>query len=278
MTVPVGRVEYTSGTPPCAGVGLAWSRDDVDGAVHSRLTAILMDRRGGAEIDALLAGLVETEFTSDGLRGILSSPDGVEARTSLHARHASEEVEEWRVGEALAVAYLEDHRRCNFPWPASRDMRNRKSSLPGADLVGFATDGEGRCFAFGEVKMSSEHKYPPRVMSGGDGLMRQLCTLRDERSARDDLVRYLGYRAVSASWSSDFKEAGGRYLDDSTDVAVFGMLIRDAPPDAKDLNRATAKLASGNPSRIQIELLAIYVPAGSLTMAAAEPPRSGVSP
>ena len=279
MPVPVGRVQYTCGAPPCSGIGLAWTGADVDDAARDRLAAVLMDRQGRLEINALLAGLVETEFMSDGLRRILSVSDGPEARTSLNMRfQASGEAEEWRVGEALAAVYLEDHRRCRFPWPAIRDLRNMKSSLPGADLVGFTTDDDGRCFAFGEVKTSGEHRYPPRVLHGEDGLILQLSKLRDDRSARDDLVRYLGYRAVSASWNSDFKDAVGRYLKDSTDVAVFGMLIRDVPPDTRDLHSATSKLASGDPSRLRIEFLAIYVPAGSLRIAAVASPRSGGIP
>jgi hypothetical protein len=72
--------------------------------------------------------------------------------------------EEWRVGEALAEAYLVAHRTCKFPWPDGRDARKAGSSLPGADLVGFQQHGGTDRFAFGEVKTSGEIRYPPGAM------------------------------------------------------------------------------------------------------------------
>ncbi len=74
----------------------------------------------------------------------------------------------WREGEALAQAWLTDHKDCDFPWPFNRDLRHHGASLPGAELVGFTgTDGEPR-FAFGQVKTSKEAKHPPQVVNQGD--------------------------------------------------------------------------------------------------------------
>ena len=55
-------------------------------------------------------------------------------RSALSAKHP---VFDWQVGEAMAEAYLVDHRQCEFPWPSGRDLRNPEASPAGADLVGF---------------------------------------------------------------------------------------------------------------------------------------------
>ena len=147
MTVGTGEVVYSMGAPPCSGVGLRWSDDELNTAMDGQVAAVLLDDEGKAIIEDILAGLAETDFSQDGLRRVLEDPD---------------EIEDWRVGEAIAETYLTDHRSCSFPWPDGRDERKRGSSLPGADLVGFGIDDDddGDCFAFGEVKTSSERSCP----------------------------------------------------------------------------------------------------------------------
>ena len=122
--------------------------------------------------------------------------------------------EKWRVGEAFAETYLTQHRGCSFPWPDSRDERRPKSSLPGADLVGFQVDGEICRFAFGEVKTSTERKYPPTLLYGRSGMTTQLEHLRSSRNTRDCLMRYLFFRQKSLSEKdvSHLRLAGQRYL------------------------------------------------------------------
>src|SRR5690606_37858342 len=122
------------------GLGLTWSDDDLNAAMSGSLPAILFDDAGKADIEDILTGLAETEFEQEGLRRVLAHPD---------------DVDDWRVGEARAEAYLTEHRGCCFPWPDGRDERKRGSSLPGADLVGLVGDAQGDCLAFGEVKTSS---------------------------------------------------------------------------------------------------------------------------
>ena len=152
MTVAAGEIVYELGGAPCSGVGLQWSNAELNSALRGQVAAVLFDDEGKADIEAILAASAQTDFAQDGLRRILKDP---------------EEIEDWRVGEAIAETYLTEHRSCSFPWPDSRDERKSGSSLPGADLVGFGRDDDGDCLAFGEVKASSERKYPPGAMYGG---------------------------------------------------------------------------------------------------------------
>ena len=149
---------------PCAGIGLVWGDEELDAALSGPVATVLFDDEGKANIESILTDLVETDFEQDSLKRILSDPDAIE---------------DWRVGEAIAETYLQDHRDCCFPWPDGRDERKSGSSLPGADLVGFGKDEEGDCLAFGEVKTSSEAGYPPSAMYGRTGLKKQLEDLRD---------------------------------------------------------------------------------------------------
>ena len=249
MTIGAGELVYDLGESPCSGVGLRWSDEELNAALNNRIAAVLFDDEGRANIEEILAGLAETDFAQDGLRRVLGDPD---------------QVEDWRVGEAIAETYLRDHRSCSFPWPDGRDERKSGSSLPGADLVGFGIDNAGDCLAFGEVKTSSEHSYPPGAMYGRTGLKRQLEDLRDDEAIRDDLVRYLGHRAGSAPWRARFQHAVGRYLQNTSDVQLYGYLVRDVDPHLDDLRVRVGDLGAARPEGTRIELLALYLPLGSL--------------
>ena len=170
------------------------------------------------------------------------------------------DVANWRVGEAIAETYLTDHRSCYFPWPDGRDERKSRSSLPGADLVGFGVDRDGDCLAFGEVKTSSDRNYPPGVMYGSTGLKKQLEDLRDSESIRDDLLKYLTHRVTEAPWRERLENAGKRYLRNKSDVQLFGFLVRDVEPDQGDLKARVNALGSDRPAGTRIELLALYLP------------------
>lgn len=249
MKVSAGEVNYSLGGPPCSGVGLRWSDQELDLALNDRVAAVVFDDEGSANIQAVLTGLADTNFAQDTLRRVLEDPD---------------HVEDWRVGEAIAEAYLTDHRSCSFPWPDGRDERKRGSSLPGADLVGIGSDDNGDCFAFGEVKTSSEHRYPPGAMYGRTGLKQQLEDLRDDETIRDDLVRYLGHRSGSAPWQERFQQAASRYLRSTSDVQLYGFLVRDVEPHPDDLQVRVRSLGDACPKGTCIELLALYLPEESL--------------
>ena len=249
MRVSMGERVYTIASDPCSGIGLSWSREEMDAAINGPVSSVLFDEEGREILAEFLVGIAETKFAQEGLSRILDDP---------------EEVEDWRVGEAIAEVYLREHRSCYFPWPDERDERKRRSSLPGADLIGIGTDVDGDCFAFGEVKTSSENRYPPRSMYGHSGLKRQIEDLRDRQSIRDQLLRYMGFRANGASWQERFKNAVGRYLQNNADVQLFGFLVRDVEPNEDDLSARVEGLATDCPERMRIELLALYLPRGSI--------------
>lgn len=250
MTVAEGNTVYNQGEAPCCGAGISWSPEELDTALVDRVAPLVFDDVGKADIDGILSGLAETDFAQEGLRAILADPD---------------DVEDWRVGEAIAEAYLTDHRACEFPWPDGRDERKSGSSLPGADLVGFRSDEDGDAFAFGEVKTSSETKYPPGAVYGRTGLKQQLEDLRDREKIRDDLLKYLCHRAKGASWKPRFEGASRRYLQNKSDVHLYGFLVRDVDPHKDDLRVRVTKLADGCPNGTAIELLALYLPSGRIT-------------
>lgn len=255
MTVAVGASCYRIGSSPCKGTGLAWTNGELDDAIFGPVAALVFDDAGKADIATLLAGVAETEFAQDGLAEVLSDPD---------------DIEDWRVGEAIAETYLTDHRSCTFPWPDGRDERKARSSLPGADLVGFQTDEYGDRFAFGEVKTSSEAKYPPGAAYGPKGLKQQLEDLRDKRPIRDRLMKYLGHRAGTAVWRDRYRAASRRYLANSSDVQLFGVLIRDVGPHEDDVRVRVDKLAIACPDKTVIELLALYIPPGNIAKLSAK--------
>ena len=152
----------------------------------------------------------------------------------------------WREGEALAEAWLVTHKNCEFPWPFHRDLRHHRASLPGAELVGFTgtTTSDVR-IAFGQVKTSKDDDSPPSVINAGDkSLIKQALQLRDDQNIKTTLVNYLAYRAtLSVSWAPKFRAAAARYFHSGfMEIAIFGVLVRDVPPNDADLKNAASHL------------------------------------
>ncbi len=78
MTVAHGRAVYSLGDPPCTGLGLKWSSEELDAALDGPVTAVLFDDEGKADIEEILRGIVETAFVQDGLRRVLADPGDIE--------------------------------------------------------------------------------------------------------------------------------------------------------------------------------------------------------
>lgn len=249
MALALGNECYSLGERPCNGSGRTWTEAELDEAITGTVSALVFDDQGKADIEELLAGVAETEFAQEQLAEVLANPN---------------EIEDWRVGEAIAEAYLTEHRDCLFPWPDGRDERKSGSSLPGADLVGLQKDEHGDRFAFGEVKTSAEQKYPPGALYGRTGLKQQLEDLRDKTQIRDDLFKYLCHRAKNTHWMNRFQAASKRYLTNKSDIHIFGILIRDVTPNAEDVRVRVEKLSEGRPDATHIELLALYLPTGAI--------------
>ena len=249
MTVSKGTVEYNLGTAPVTGCGLSYSGDELDTALSGPVADVLHDRSGNSDIESLLISVTETDFEKDQIEHILSS---------------TKPPEDWRVGEALAESYLIDQRNCFFPWPDSRDERKGGSSLPGADLVGFQSNDIDDFFAFGEVKTSIEHRYPPGAIYGRTGLKKQLEDLKDDEDIKNCLFKYLGFRAQKSSWENRFRRAAKNYIKSKTNVRIFGFLIRDVKPNPDDLRTRVTRLAEDQHTDMVIELLALYLPQDSI--------------
>lgn len=247
--IAVGAECYRHGALPSTGTGRSWNAEELGAAINGQVSALVFDDQGKADIEELLVGVAETSFEQEQLAQALAAPD---------------DVEDWRVGEAIAEAYLTEHRDCLFPWPDGRDERKSGSSLPGADLVGVQQDEHGDRFVFGEVKTSGEAKHPPGAVYGRTGLKQQLEDLRDKVGIRNDLFKYLGHRAKNATWRDRFKAASKRYLNNTSDVQLFGVLVRDVEPNVDDVRMRVEKLGNGCPAGTQIELLALYLPNGAI--------------
>ncbi len=252
MTMVAGTEIYDTDAPPVTARGVLYTDAELDDALSGSVSHILKDTSGKSDIEAMLAGVATTDFAQNNLKTAL------EATPPLHS---------WRVGEGLAEAYLTEHKDCTFPWPSTRDLRNPDASPAGADLVGFqktdAPENKHR-FAFGEAKTSDEERYPPNTMYGRHGMVRQLENLRDSRKTKDALFLYLGHHAHNAPWNPLYQSAASRYLNNPTDVSLFGVLVRDVDPKEEDLKSRASALADGCPSATTIHLVAMYFPKGCI--------------
>lgn len=245
MPIPSGNLVYDFSEGNCSASGVSWTSFELDRAISEVADSILYDDPARAVVDSLMSRLRNTKFRQSRTNRIFGRTMGLKS---------------WRVGEAVGRQYLTVHSECLFPWPPEWDQSRPNASLAGPDLRGFHFDGSSTCFAFGEVKTSSDREQPPRVMRGSDGLIAQLRELRSSKDYRDDQVLYLARRPNRAGWFKQLESALERYFEDDRDVRLFGCLIRDVEPSESDLHGAVAKLASGHPPSIVIELLAIYLP------------------
>lgn len=249
MIVPRGKEIYNLDHLHIKSRGVCYSDSELDNCLEGPVSKTLFDDKGTEYLGTLLSGIVETDFEDEKVKQILA---------------LKRNPENWSVGEALAESYLIAHRNCFFPWPGSRDKKRESASLPGADLVGFQTTDRDNRFAFGEVKTSAQNKYPPSVMDGPDGLTHQLEDLCSDVSIKNSIVKYLGHRAVGSPWEQQYKDSVERYIKNNADLALFGFLVRDVDPHEDDLFKGTRKLAESSSPPISVELLALYLPAGSI--------------
>ncbi|EPK5416466.1 hypothetical protein PXI46_003577 [Acinetobacter baumannii] len=201
------------------------------------------------------------EEFADHLRGLALT--GM-AKESLEAFLTAGEVEplDWAVGEALAEAYLIKQHNIIFPWNMEREKRNIHASTAGADIVGFVEKDGSFSLVFGEVKTSSELKFPPQVITGRSGLYHQLDELAHDLTKIRQLLLWLLPRiktsgifveaynkACEAFFSSQFKA-----------ITLFGILIRDTSPNPNDLASRGQKLRSTLTPPTQCHLIALHLP------------------
>jgi hypothetical protein len=250
VRVSAGTEEYRVDAGLIRARGLGLASDHAAGVLLERVREILWDRPGRSRITELADGLATTDFEAAVLRSILETPPSLDL---------------WRVGEAIAEAYVTDVENCVFPWPGGRDLKVSQASHPGADLVGFHRDETAITLAFGEVKTSEQEEWPPSVVTGRSGLSAQVESLRDSAEQRRMLIFYLALHAVDSAWQNDFREAVRAYIGaKARRFVVFGILVRGVVPQDGDISRRASELSASCEEPTSIVLLALYLPVGAL--------------
>jgi hypothetical protein len=169
----------------------------------------------------------------------------------------------WEVGEALAECLLQERHHSIWPWNSGRDRRTPKASLPGADLVGFYEVSGGATFLFGEVKTSNDRETPPQVLYGRSGMIAQLENLATRIDIHYSLIKWLRPRCRGTPFWPLYQNAMQRYAaSNGKDFLLVGCLMRDTPPDERDLGgrgRALARIVE-NPSIARLHAWYLPVP------------------
>ena len=229
--LPAGKAIYQDTHNGMCIQGISYSEDNLNQSAQI-VADICFDTRGQEDFENYLLSLSDTGFRP--INAVFSK------------------IRDWQVGEGFAEAYLTAHFECYFPWSNNRDLKNPNSSPTGADMVGFL---QGQ-FAFGEVKTSTEQKYPPQVTSKkDDGLNTQLKKLCHDHDGRWVLVQYLYHRVKS---TTEYQEACITYLKDNKNFYVFGVLVRDVEPKINDWNYLKKHLEAHGQNRVS--LVALYLP------------------
>ena len=222
--------------------------DELNSFLSGPVAARLADTVGGDELRSHLRGLSLTGMGQAALEEVLAS-DVPEER-------------DWAAGEALAEAVLEEYHDVVLPWNTERDKRNPFGSLPGADIVGFQRDGDSHRLALGEVKCSSEERWPPQVMSGrSGGIGHQLDTLANNLGTICQLLKWLMPRVKRTEHEVSFNNACTRYFNsERRDLALFGILVRDQEARETDLHARGRSLGGRLQVPTRCQLIALYLP------------------
>ena len=221
--------------------------NEFDAFMANEVASRLHDGAGKSDFKAHLNSLASTGFARDSLQAI------------LEAEHPEER--DWAVGEALAEAWLTREHGVVWPWNMERDKRTPQASLPGADLVGFVTQGNETRLVLGEVKCSSDSNTPPNVMTGHKGLTRQLETLATDIGLLHMLIRWLHPRCRGNDVEPHFNAAISLLLQSGNKaIALFGVLVRDTQPDERDLRSRGQHLGKIIETPAWCSLIALYLP------------------
>ncbi len=246
-SLPEHTVEYSGQMAPVAWRGRRVP-DTARFKAYAKHRAVprLVDAEDQTEFEADLNALATTDYATETLTSLLRSTTRPQS---------------WELGESLAETLLEDEHNVRWPWNHARDKRTPKASLPGKDLVGFIESGAGFALLFGEVKSSSDARTPPNLMYGPDGMISQLTEAACERSEQLCLLKWLRRRCKNTELWSLFEQAVTRFLNSSgCDIVIWGVLVRDTPPNERDLKARAAALATKVATVRRVELDAWYFP------------------
>jgi hypothetical protein len=240
--IAIGAQRFDVSAKTVNAFGRLLAENGAKKALTGRIAQRIHDTDGKARIAAPVVDLSLTQFEETNLRRILQTAP----------------VTTWRIGEAIAECYLEDHYGFLFPWNTGRDLRNEDASQAGPDLIGFkVVEGSAR-FAFGEAKTSEDQSTPPNLMYGRTGMIEQLESICDDFDRRSTLIRYLGVRHVNEGWRDLYRSAFVSYLSDDHCFSLAGVLVSTTQPNPKDLESRTQALSKTKPA--DALLLALYVP------------------
>lgn len=248
MTLPFIVVEYEENLKSVTWQGLRLcDGEELSSFMREEVADRLKDTPERDEFHNHLQGLALTGMGEESLKEVLS-------------KEIPEE-RPWAVGEALAEALLIRRHRVVFPWNMERDKRNAKSNLSGADIVGFLPINSGFRLVLGEVKTSSEEKYPPQVMFGRSGLSHQIDNLAKDMSKIYQLIKWLYSRCKGTRYEKAYNQSLTFYLNTGNKaVSLFGILIRDTGPNVLDLERRGQTLCHTVVHPTSCELIAVYLP------------------
>ena len=226
-------------------------KEFLDTYLPNRVSARCYDIEGKSTLHKRFDGLAKTGFDDRIISEIIEGEDG--------------KIQFWKIGESLAECYLEDNYEVRFHYNSSRDAKNPKSSLTGADIVGFIGINGDTVFLFGEVKTSKEEKYPPHVWYGRSGMKRQLERIKDKADTRSNLIRWLMFKSEGFSEEhriqKDIDTALAHYTKSRrTKFRIAGVLVRDVKPNLADLEGRYKSLSTGLNKNMFLDLLAIYLP------------------
>ncbi len=230
-------------------VGLKYKDNEQFSAfLTTKVANRLDDTEGNTEFHNHLRGLDLTGLGKTALAEVLNAKQPEERS--------------WAAGEALAEAFLEKEKSVVFPWNMERDKRNPYASLSGADIVGFIGEGEKCRFALGEVKSSSEKRYPPQLMSGRSGHMgHQLDSLANDLTKIYQLLKWLLPRVKNSPYKASYDTASSSFFNSNNkSVAIFGVLIRDTSPNENDLFSRGTALRNKFTQPTTCNLIALYLP------------------
>jgi hypothetical protein len=249
MTLPFSRVNYEDNHECVSWRGDSFSAgEELDAFLTKQVFSRLDDEEGEQDFRVELQGLSLTGMGTEYLEKVLKAK--------------IPESRDWAAGEALSEAYLIECYGVVFPWNMERDKRNPFASLPGADLVGFIKQDDGTFrLALGEVKTSSENKYPPQVMYGRGGMIHQLDNLASDLVIIRQLLKWLLPRTRKEPYKNVFKNSCITFFNSQAKaITLFGVLIRDTAPNEQDLQKRGQSLRDKLELPSQCQLVALYLP------------------
>jgi hypothetical protein len=245
---------YSSQDKQVSWAGISVSEgSEFESFMTARVASRLNDETGSQEFESHLRGLAATGFARTNLDNLLN--------TNIPEERV------WAIGEAVAEAYLTYRHNITWPWNMERDKRTPMASLPGADLVGFETDGENVRLVLGEVKTSGDISTPPNVMYGRSGITHQIDNLASNLSLIVQLLKWLLPRCKGTQYETSFNAAITLLLNSKIKaIALFGVLIRDTTPNELDLQSRGHSLSNNIQTPTTCQLIALYLPCSISTL------------